>query len=322
MMKKSPIISLTGGLGNQLFQLAAGLSFFKETGFAFEWGIGKPRLNSIGEPELTSFELPKNVFFLPKKRFSWLMSKSTGYVLRMGISPRWYEKNSFSKRIIRVLSELVSTIYFREFRHTFYSRNLGYTNDIPEDRSTFVIGYFQSHLYASSPRVKNLLHNLVVHHPHPEIQKYVDLSKEECPLVVHIRLGDYKNEPGFGLLSQRYFNSLMQSELAAGVYGKVWVFSDEPKLASKYLESVDPSRLRVIESTDNSTATTFEIMRLGRGYIISNSSFSWWAAFLAHDSTAKVVAPYPWFKDIEEPEELIPIEWIRVPATWKETNDN
>jgi len=320
MKKKSPVVSLTGGLGNQLFQLAAGLSFFNGTGFAFEWGIGKPRLNAGGRPELTSFELPENVAFLPKKRFSWLMSKSTGYVLRMGISPRWYERNSLSKKIIGVLSEFVSASYFREFRHTFYSENLGYTKDVPKDRSTFVIGYFQSHLYASSPSVKKLLRNLVVQRPHPEIQKYVDLSKEEHPLVVHIRLGDYKHEPGFGLLSQDYFDSLIQSELATGAYEKVWIFSDEPKLASNYLAAVDPSRVRMVEPADNSTATIFEIMRLGRGYIISNSSFSWWAAFLAHDSAAKVLAPNPWFKDIGEPEELIPMEWIRVPATWRETN--
>ncbi len=320
MRRQSPVISLTGGLGNQLFQLAAGLSFFKENRFAFEWGIGKPRLNSIGEPELTSFVLPGNVFFLSKKRFAWLMSKSTGYVLRMGISPRWYEKNFLSSGIIKALHEMISTFYFGEFRHTFYSRTLGYTEVSPTTDSSFVIGYFQSYHYASNPRVKELLQNLVVQYPNPEIQKYVDLSKAESPLVVHIRLGDYRNEPGFGLLSQNYFNSLIQSELATGTFGKVWVFSDEPKLTAKYLESVEPSRIRVVESSDNSTATTFEIMRLGRGYIISNSSFSWWAAFLAHDTTAKVVAPKPWFKDISEPEELIPTEWVRIPATWREND--
>ena len=320
MRRKSPVISLTGGLGNQLFQLAAGLSFYKENRFAFEWGIGKPRLNSIGEPELTSFVLPGNVFFLSKKRFTWLMSKSTGYVLRMGISPRWYEKNLLSSGIIRALHEMISAFYFREFRRTFFSRNLGYTEVSPTSNSSFVIGYFQSYQYASNPIVKELLQNLVLQSPNPDIQKYLDLSKVESPLVVHIRLGDYRNEPGFGLLAQTYFQSLVQSELVAGTYGKIWIFSDEPKLAAEYFSSIEPNCIRIIEPVDKSTATTFEIMRLGKGYIISNSSFSWWAAFLAHDPTAKVVAPKPWFKDIGEPEELIPTEWIRVPAMWREND--
>ena len=50
-------------------------------------------------------------------------------------------------------------------------------------------------------------------------------------------------------------------------------------------------------------------MRYGHGYIIANSSLSWWAASLSHAKNPLVVAPSPWFKQIGTPNKLIPDNW-------------
>jgi hypothetical protein len=319
-MKKVPIISLTGGLGNQLFQLAAGLSLFGSSQFSFEWGVGKPRLNSSGTPELNSFTIPKNVTFLRKKRFSWLMSKSTGYVLRMGISPRWYENNKMIRQVIIRLSEIVSFFYFGTRRKTVVCQTLGYSDKINVTNSSFVVGYFQSYLYVQMHNTLELMRGLKVEDPDMVIHQFSKLAEEEHPLIVHIRLGDYKHEPGFGLLHENYYRSMIEQEWSSGRYRKIWIFSDEPEIALSYLSNLDLSIFRTIEAPNNSTALTFELMRLGKGYIISNSTFSWWAALLAHNDSVKVVAPEPWFRHIQEPNQLIPPNWVRVPAQWKENN--
>jgi len=54
-------------------------------------------------------------------------------------------------------------------------------------------------------------------------------------------------------------------------------------------------------------------MRLGTGYVLSNSTFGWWAAYLARMEPKVVVVPDPWFKKIDEPLGLIPIGWTRIP---------
>jgi hypothetical protein len=56
-----PSVGLTGGLGNQLFQLAAGLSATKKGVLYLHWSLGKPRISESGLPEIASFSLPKNV---------------------------------------------------------------------------------------------------------------------------------------------------------------------------------------------------------------------------------------------------------------------
>jgi hypothetical protein len=58
-------------------------------------------------------------------------------------------------------------------------------------------------------------------------------------------------------------------------------------------------------------------MRNMKGYVIGNSTFSWWAARLKYDHSAVVVAPVPWFKSMNDPEGLIPGDWITIEAELK-----
>jgi hypothetical protein len=89
---RETIISLTGGLGNQLFQLAVGLHIAQGEKLSLEWSVGKPRLNKSGLPEIASFELPTNVCLERIRKRNWLVEKST--VLNVGtkIKINFYEK--------------------------------------------------------------------------------------------------------------------------------------------------------------------------------------------------------------------------------------
>jgi hypothetical protein len=143
----------------------------------------------------------------------------------------------------------------------------------------------------------------------PELRNLRDIATIEKPLVVHVRLGDYKDAPNLGVLSDQYYKENIKEVMSKGKCSRIWLFSDETNLAIKIIPSEYLSNVRVIDVVDNSASSTLEAMRLGKSYIIANSTFSWWAAFLKFDTSAEVICPNPWFKLAKAPRGLIPDTW-------------
>jgi hypothetical protein len=57
------------------------------------------------------------------------------------------------------------------------------------------------------------------------------------------------------------------------------------------------------------------LMSRASDLIISNSTFSWWSAYISNKET-NVVAPNKWFRDLEDPKMLIPEHWHQVDSQW------
>ena len=310
-MKKprETIISLTGGLGNQLFQLAVGLSVADGGNLSLEWSLGKPRLNQANLPEIASFRLPENVSLDRGRESNWLVGKSTGYMLRMGFDPKGLEKREAVFSIFRWLGSIVISIYLRSFRKISPARKHGYHLLSSGMTGNFIVGYFQTYKWAAKSDVLKKLQNLEISDVSRELFELRKLSVVESPLIVHIRLGDYKNEDSFGVLPLAYYEKSIRRMWASGEYKKIWAFSDEPELARELLTFVPRENLRWISELDNSASMTLEAMRYGAGYVIGNSTYSWWGAFLSFTPNAKVIAPRPWFRNRPTPQELIPPHW-------------
>jgi hypothetical protein len=60
------------------------------------------------------------------------------------------------------------------------------------------------------------------------------------------------------------------------------------------------------------------LMSMGKAIIIGNSTFSFWAGQMA-DRAETIIAPLTWFKGMADPDDLIPLNWTRVPSKWEQT---
>ena len=129
---------------------------------------------------------------------------------------------------------------------------------------------------------------------------------------MHVRLGDYANEDEMGILSNSYYESSFTKIWDEKKYGRIWLFSDQPEFAIERIPSELVRKVRIIEPQGLSSAETLEIMTFGSGYIIANSSFSWWGAYMRKLDNAAICRPYPWFKVLEEPKDIAPANWMRV----------
>ena len=308
MSREKYAVSLTGGLGNQLFQLAVGLKILdkSDTPLLLESGIGKPRLNDYGLPEIASFYLPTNVTLEIPRKSSWLVAKSMGYVLRMGVAPRGYEKLRIVRSCVTFLSSLIGTIYFRGYRKLIYGEGLGYCELERVGRRQILIGYFQSHFWAED--VRETLMNIKPKHVTKLFDELINTTESKKILAVHIRRGDYKLEDSFGLLTKEYYRQCIFEAMSLNYYSEIWLYSDTPNEARDFIPTEYIGLVFEVPGS-LSTSETFELMRHAKGYVVANSTFSWWAAFLSYNHDSSVYAPEPWFKNIDDPMDLIPKKW-------------
>jgi len=306
---------LTGGLGNQLFQFAAALSFSQKGDIEIFEKLGKPRLNSQGEPELFSLTVGQITSITRRREDNLLLRKSSGYILRSRIWPSKFEKLI----IIRLLSDLAAAvIQSLNFRNLFFPISIsevGYKQIrmkkfLAKSFNPFLIGYFQSSVWPET--VKSKLQSLSLIQEGAEIRGLRQEAKLQRPVVIHIRRGDYKAESTFGLPGESYYRNAMTIVDQQYPANLIWVFSDEESEARKILKWLPTERVKYIPDVDGESAASLMAMRLGCAYVIANSTFSWWGAFLSECEEPLVVAPKPWFVGQQEPSLLIPSNWIRV----------
>ena len=139
-------------------------------------------------------------------------------------------------------------------------------------------------------------------------------ASAEKPIIVHVRLGDYLNEKDFGVLSEEYYQSSIRDLWASGEYGAIWAFSDEPERAGSFLPQELSSQIFWVPQEGLSSVQVLQLLRLGHAYVIGNSTFSWWGAFLSYKENPVVISPEPWFLNLPEPNNLIPPDWKRSKA--------
>ena len=317
--ERKVFVTLTGGLGNQLFQLAAALNFAQGGAIICECTDGNPRLNINLKAQIQCFDLPSNVYFGKQRKKSRIYSKLFGYSLRSGYSPKNFETTKIFKILIKYINSVGAVLRSGLYRDFLIGTNIGFSTLLLKHARSHLVGYFQSYKWMEDVHTREALLGISV----PEFtanSEYQALADVEHPTLIHVRLTDYISESSFGLLSENYYKQAIQkleSIVTLNPEDKFWIFSDDIPGAKKLLSFIASERIRWIVDQENCPARTLEIMRLCQNYVISNSTFSWWGATLSHNENAKVLYPQPWFKNAPTPNHLTAQPWIPIKSEWR-----
>ena len=138
------------------------------------------------------------------------------------------------------------------------------------------------------------------------------VSSVDKPIALHIRRGDYviNSENHFNLPIEYYDAALKHFDDDRNVI----VFSDDSKWCHDQ-SLFEDDRFIISENDDNRVDLC--LMSLCSDFIIANSTYSWWGAWLSSNKNKKVIAPTQWFgktgytKD-HNIKDLIPDSWIRI----------
>ena len=135
------------------------------------------------------------------------------------------------------------------------------------------------------------------------------IESVENPIALHVRRGDYiqNSENHFNLPIAYYEAALSKFDANRNVI----VFSDDPVWCHDEGIFAD-DRFIISENEDNRVDLC--LMSLCDDFIIANSSYSWWGAWLSTNKDKTVIAPAQWFgktgytKD-HNTKDLIPNDW-------------
>ncbi len=302
---RTPIIGLSGGLGNQLFQIARGLALADNVILDVDTSGKQTRKSS----DVLEFKLPPQINASGFKRASVLRS------IYNGCLGRSTKKDLFSSLIspcYRFSFKLLFYVFNKRVVSVLQTRGIGFhESTIP--RRPYLIGYFQTCTWAESARVFNILFQLTPKRVSAELQTAIKAISTMRAIALHIRLGDYLQEKDFGNLQESYYQKALEKIDKDWINRSIWIFSDDIQLAKERLANIARRAKSVtwVESIDNSTAQTWFLMRHASDFVIANSTFSWWAAFLRMDQQGIVCAPYPWFREIESPVNITPKSWMQ-----------
>lgn len=288
-------INLEGGVGNQLFQYAAGLSLANRHGCKLTINTSRVKNNRHGGECITDFALP-DICQIDNALNSPVVDNRIMRSLRFRMHPRL-------------------TLF-----KTYFSSRTGFDEklmDVP--RGSQIQGYFQTYKYWEMLKHQNSVSTkMELKSPSPLFDLLRNEAQECLPIVLHFRRGDYYSlSQDFGLLAPNYYRVAVEKLVRMLPGPPIWVYSDDFPAAKRGLAEFSSGfNVRYVEETEKMKALeVLALMSIASGHIIANSSFSWWSANLSSNSSV-VIAPDPWFRGRTPPLDLIPNHWLRQTSEW------
>jgi hypothetical protein len=288
-------VRLDGGLGNQLFQYAAGRALAHR--ISSELLIDTSRLQR------------RNIAVTPR-------ALELGHFRHAGRIATVAES-----RHLPWLHRVAPISHWISPWRTCVEQGLLYNakfNELPDQ--TYLVGYWQSFRYFE--RISQLLAT--------ELQPVADLSSESetvashiaavTAVAIHVRRGDYVSLASaaslHGVLPISYYDHALAYVRERTVNPQFFVFSDDIAWCEMHLPLKREEVTYVVHNTGGAAWQDLALMSRCHHHIIANSSFSWWGAWLAdqkqHGKPRLVIAPSKWFAGQTEQslKDRFPTHWV------------
>lgn len=144
-------------------------------------------------------------------------------------------------------------------------------------------------------------------------------------VCLHVRLGDYLRREGsfMGFVGIKYYRQAI-AEMAKRVpNAHFFVFSDDLGWCMETLQIDHPHSFINYDPGPTKAALALSVMSHCSHFVISNSTFAWWAAWLGKAADKIVIAPKGWFANERggpntaqfgslSSKDVIPPSWLRV----------
>lgn len=278
------ISKIDGGMGNQMFQYAYGFSLAKKnnTMLAIEHHAYKWRPRSY---QLDNFNITAKILDFPVAKQNTKMSKLIAMIKR--------------KKLI-ILDYRAKEIYEnREGIYFFHSEF-----DKLSGENLYLDGFFQSWKYFEWCK-SDILNEFSFQEKKLSAvaRKLIQNVRNENSIAIHIRKGDY---PEDWLIPKKYYlEAYKEVTKRIAKDFKCYIFCENIEYAQEIINKMENVEV-ITGKWKLDDFEEFALMSACKYQIISNSTFSWWAAYLNTNTDKMVIAPIfsKWSRD------YYPDEWI------------
>ena len=300
---------LFGGLGNQIFQYITARELFGEN-FIIDTSFMQNSQYTFELPDLAQLTLVESIKYEAKKKTHFEKKAFLAILKLSSIQERKSLKYKTLVQVRKICYFIFSQTAFTGY-HLIPGNGIGWSSlSVPGDRKCVLIGNFHSYRWISQNlnQYRNELQLKQDNKTFGFINKNIGGSKR---LIVHVRLGDYLRIPELNVVGRNYFKGAIIEAFSVYEYDEIWVFTNDMSKVKDYLDESNQAKYRFFDSDQFTSAETLEIMKIGEGYVLSNSTYSWWAAFLSHKDPVSILIPSKWYRSTPEPLYLIPKSWQR-----------
>jgi len=285
---KPVVVGLSGGLGNQLFQYAAGRALSLKLGVDLILDCTWFQGHSERAYALAPFSINANTYFGSALLPDWVKN------LECRLTRRWAGKR------------LGVPIYREPHFH--------FDDAYPLlKHPVYLEGFWQSERYFLECKeliAKELALNTKTTDQFKLIANLIQSSDAIC---IHIRRGDYITNPiasqVHGLCSLDYVYQGAKEVSKDLITPHCFIFSDDPEWVQRNLRLALPSTVVDI-AKPHEAHLDLGLMMQCKYFVIANSSLSWWGAWLSPYPLKRIIAPLNWFASSNKiTDDLIPQTW-------------
>lgn len=176
-------------------------------------------------------------------------------------------------------------------------------------------GYWQSEKYFTD--IKYLIKkDFTLKKTSSGCRKWKNAIIKTQSVSIHVRRGDYVTDPTtheyHGISTMQYYRKAISIISVKIKNPHFFIFSDDARWVETHMKLNYPYEI-ISEKIPLSDCEEMVLMSKCKHNIITNSTFSWWGAWLNDNSKKMVIVPKKWFTDPAiNTDDLIPKAWMKI----------
>jgi hypothetical protein len=301
------ITSLTGGLGNQMFQYAAGLALAEHHRTVLkldvDWFRADPAYEAHNRYALSCFNITEQ--FASREEIDRVRG------VQLTRTERWSVALARALRLRRYASRRAAPAHWHQ-PPTFAF----YPQFFAQPDPTYLNGMFQSEKFFAPVADLLRVQFSLRYPPQPEVATLAERIRQGPSAALHFRRGDYTRNAAFnseiGVVGPDYYERAVRLLRARSPDSTLYIFSDDIEyVAREFVPSGPHVFVRCVAPWH--PWDKIRLMSLCEHIAIANSTFSWWAAWLNPSPEKLVLAPDPWFaRSQHDGSDVVPAAWTKI----------